>query len=256
MSDTNSHTETYLSLVNCSSKAALLQSIRQHFETSTGFSVATLNLDHIIKLRADAAFRVAYQNQTYVVADGRPVVWLRSVMDQPVELVPGSELLEPLSQLAAEMGTPVALLGSTSDALTRAAAELKRRFPGLRIVCKLAPPFGFDPESAAAKEALSAINASEARLCFLALGAPKQEQLAARAADLCPTVGFVSIGAGLDFLAGTQTRAPKWVRKLAMEWLWRMASNPRRLAKRYLNCIYILPGLFFGAYQERLNDGY
>ena len=56
-------------------------------------------------------------------------------------------------------------------------------------------------------------------------------------------MGFVSIGAGLDFLAGSQTRAPAWVRAIAMEWLWRMLANPRRLALRYLRCALILPGL-------------
>ena len=89
---------------------------------------------------------------------------------------------------------------------------------------------------------------------FLALGAPKQEILAARGLTLQPALGFVSIGAGLDFIAGAQTRAPLWVRRIAMEWAWRMASHPRRLARRYLDCAAILPGLTRAAWTARLKS--
>jgi len=69
-----------------------------------------------------------------------------------------------------------------------------------------------------------------------------------------PGCGLVSIGAGLDFSAGSQTRAPLILRKLALEWLWRMLSNPRRLARRYLLCAWILPGLMRDARKQR-RDG-
>ena len=88
-------------------------------------------------------------------------------------------------------------------------------------------------------------------MVFLALGSPKQEILAARGRMLVPEIGFASIGAGLDFLAGTQTRAPRIFRKLALEWLWRMLSNPRRLGLRYLHCMAILPGQVLGALRQR-----
>jgi exopolysaccharide biosynthesis WecB/TagA/CpsF family protein len=123
--------------------------------------------------------------------------------------------------------------------------------PGLRIVAQIAPPQGFDPAGAGGQAALEALGASGARLCFLALGAPKQEILAARGRGVLGQVGFVSIGAGLDFIAGAQVRAPLWVRKIAMEWAWRMASHPRRLAKRYLDCALILPGLMVQARAAR-----
>ena len=90
--------------------------------------------------------------------------------------------------------------------------------------------------------AIARIGASGAGLCLLALGAPKQEIFAAHAAARLPRTGFMSIGAGLDFLAGTQTRAPAWMRRLAAEWLWRLAGSPRRMAGRYARCFAILPG--------------
>lgn len=203
-----------------------------------------------MKLARDPAFRAAYLAQSHVVADGNPVVWVQKAAGQPVELIPGSELIAPLAALAARQGVPVALLGSTEAVLARAAAALEAGHPGLRVVARIAPPQGFDPAGSPGEAALAELATSGARLCFLALGAPKQEILAARGHGLLPQVGFVSIGAGLDFIAGAQVRAPVWVRRIAMEWAWRMLGNPRRLAKRYAQCALVLPGLMAQAKRE------
>lgn len=224
-------------------REALLADLRGHMRAGRGFALATLNLDHLVKLGRDAGFRAAYLAQSHVVADGNPVVWLHRIAGREVGLVPGSELIAPLAGIAAEEGVPVGLLGSTPEVLAAAGARLAQDHPGLRVVARLAPPQGFDPGGDAADALLAELAASGARLCFLALGAPKQEILAARGHDAHPAIGFVSIGAGLDFIAGAQTRAPLWVRRIAMEWAWRMALSPRRLARRYLDCARILPGL-------------
>ena len=235
-------------------RAGLLADLAAHLAGRQGFALATLNLDHIVKLRRDGAFRAAYLAQTHVVADGNPVVWVQSAANQPVELIPGSELIAPLADLAARLGVPVALLGSTEAVLAQAAARLRQDHPGLEVVAEIAPPQGFDPAGAPGAVALERLGASGARLCFLALGAPKQEILAARGLGALPEVGFVSIGAGLDFIAGAQVRAPVWMRKIAMEWAWRMLSNPRRLARRYLDCALVLPGLMAEARKARHAD--
>ncbi|WP_416510310.1 WecB/TagA/CpsF family glycosyltransferase [Aliiroseovarius sp. YM-037] len=240
-----------LSMLNTPSQAALLDSIETHLRDGRGFAVATLNLDHIVKMRRDAAFKTAYAQHSHIVADGNPVVWLSKIAGRPAELVPGSELIEPLAALAARLDAPIAMLGATQETLDTAAAQLEADHPGLRVVARIAPPYGFDPEGAAAGKCLKQIGESGARMCFLALGAPKQERLAARATTDLPNCGFVSIGAGLDFIAGSQTRAPRWVRKIAMEWFWRMVTNPKRLAKRYWDCIVILPGLALKALFQR-----
>lgn len=243
-----------LELVNTPTRAALIARIRDLLLAGEAFSVATLNLDHVVKLRSDAAFRAAYAAQTLVVADGRPIVWLRRLMGQPVELVPGSTMTRPLMALAAEMRMPVALLGATEETLTRARTALEAAYPDLQVVACIAPPMGFDPDGSQAGAALDEIATSGARLCFLALGAPKQERLAARGLTRVPGCGFISVGAGLDFVAGTQTRAPRWVQAIAMEWLWRLARNPRRLTRRYASCFAILPGLAISASKARPHD--
>lgn len=233
------------------SQDALLADLATRFSTGSGFAVATLNLDHVVKLRRDQGFRAAYARQTHVVADGNPIVWLQRLAGRPVDLVPGSDLVAPLMALAARAGVPVALLGSRAEVLEVAAARLAAAHPGLSIVARIAPPYGYDPEGAAAAADLARIGASGARLCLLALGAPKQEVLAARGLTLLPACGFVSVGAGLDFIAGAQRRAPLWVRRIAMEWVWRMLGDWRRLAARYRDCALVLPGLAVAALRAR-----
>ena len=238
-------------VVTVAGRAALLDDLKDRFRTGQGFSVATLNLDHVVKLARNPQFRDAYCAQTHVTADGNPIVWLSRLAGQDVALVPGSELIMPLVELAAAEGVPVGLYGAADATLDAAAENLTARVPGLEIVFRRAPEMGFNPSGPAAAGDIAALKASGARLCFLALGAPKQEIFAARAQAALPQTGFVSIGAGLDFIAGTQTRAPAWVRAVAAEWLWRLAGNPRRLAARYGACILVMPGLVLRALRAR-----
>lgn len=240
--------------VTVASQSALLADLDARFAAGQGFAVATLNLDHVVKLGREPAFRAAYLRHSHVTADGNPVVWLSRLARQPVTLVPGSDLILPLAQLAARNGVGLALFGASRATLEAAAQALKAAVPGLSVVFSQAPPMGFDPAGPAADAALAAIGASGARLCLLALGAPKQEILAARGLDRLPGVGFVSIGAGLDFIAGTRTRAPRWVRAVAAEWLWRLAQEPGRLAGRYLGCGLILPRLLGAALRARATN--
>lgn len=233
-------------------RTALLADIGARFDRGEGFSVATINLDHVVKLARDRAFGTAYAAHSHITADGNPIVWLSHLAGQKdVALVPGSEVIEPVAELAAAKGIPVAFFGATDASLEVAAEAMRAKISGIDIVLILAPPMGFDPEGAAADAAIAQIGASGARLVFLALGAPKQERFAARAAAALPGTGYLSIGAGLDFISGAQTRAPAWVRAIAAEWLWRMLSNPRRLAARYGACILALPGLTLRALAAR-----
>ena len=221
---------------------AVLAAVSARLASGQGFALATINLDHLVKLSRDAAFRAAYAAQDLVVADGNPIVWLSWLARRPVRLVPGSDLVLPLVRAAAEAGRPVSFLGSTDESLRAAAARLERLVPGLRRGLLIAPPMGFDPGGVAAGEMLARLQALGPGLCLVALGAPKQEHLAALGRQLAPAVGFASVGAGVDFIAGHQRRAPAWVRAIAMEWLWRALSAPRRLLPRYAACAAILPG--------------
>ena len=237
--------------VNIPTRAALFQAVREKFAQERGFALATLNLDHLTKLPVDDGFAKAYHAQDLVVADGRPIIWLAQLAGKELELMPGSDLVIPLTELAAEMRMPVALMGSSDAALAGAKSALEARVPEVDIVLCHAPPYGFDPSGSEAAQICDMLNSSGARLCFIALGAPKQELFAAFARTHSPTMGFASIGAGLDFLSGHQVRAPKIMRALALEWLWRAMQSPKRMVPRYAKCFAILPGLALDAWRQR-----
>lgn len=237
--------------VNMRDAASVVAEVRSRLRAGQGFALATINLDHLVKLARDSAFRDIYAAQDLVCADGNPIVWLSKLARKPVSLVPGSDMVVPLAFQAARAGVPVALVGSTDESLAAAAEALTDKVADLQIVARIAPPMGFDPQGEGAAQILDQLDRSGARLVFIALGAPKQETFAAFGRTRTPQIGFASIGAGLDFLAGRQTRAPQWVRAIAMEWLWRMLSNPRRLARRYAECALILPGQAVAAWRQR-----
>lgn len=221
----------------------LLARAEAAFARAQGFTLYTLNLDHLVKRRQNAAFRALYARATFVTADGWPVVSLARRAAPTIARTAGSDCVVPLCQLAARCGVSVALFGSTAAILDAAASRLRGLCPGLEIALCEAPPFGFDPLGATGLAAMTRIAASGARLCFVALGAPKQEIFADRAFLDCPDVGFACIGASLDFIAGIQRRAPLVVQRLRLEWAWRLAAQPRRLGRRYLDCAILFARL-------------
>ncbi|AXI45921.1 glycosyltransferase [Sulfitobacter sp. SK012] len=237
--------------VNIATHEELFHILHQRFSNRIGFALATLNLDHLTKLPGNSEFLDAYKEHDLIVADGRPIVWLSKVAGEPIELMPGSDLIHGMCKLAAATKTPVAFIGSSDDALAGAKAALEREIPGLNIALCYAPPYGFDPTGEAANAFSDMLNECGAGLCFIALGAPKQEIFAAHARVKSPKVGFASIGAGLDFLAGHQIRAPLLMRQMALEWLWRTAQDPRRMVPRYAKCFAILPQQFWHAVRQR-----
>lgn len=238
--------------VNVASMAMLEEDLTARLHQGQGFCLATLNLDHVTKLRQAGAFLQAYAAHSHITADGRPIVWISRLAGDEVSLLPGSDLVVPVAEIAARCGAPVAFLGTSDAALSGAAEALEAEIPGLQVVSRIAPPMGFDPTGPLADDYIAALGASGARVCLVALGAPKQEIFAHYASQKLPDMGFMSIGASLDFLSGHQRRAPRLMRQLALEWLWRLMQNPRRLAGRYAACFAVLPGLTLRALKLRL----
>jgi len=240
--------------VTCRDRATLMTEVGRRLGTGRGFTLATLNVDHLEKLRRDPAFARAYAAHDLVVADGNPVVWLAALSGERLELVPGSELVTPLVSAAAAQDLSVALIAGSQKAADLAAEALQRKMPGLQVALRTAPGFPFDPDGPEAEALIGRLRESGARLCLLGVGAPRQERFAARASAALPQVGFASVGAGLDFVAGLQRRAPKAFRRARMEWVWRALSSPRRLGPRYLKGAAILPGLALWAWRRKRRD--
>lgn len=229
--------------INVATQSDAIRYCMRSLLTGRGFTLFTLNLDHLVQLRESAAFRDAYSHATFVTADGAPVVRLARRFYADIERTTGADLVEPLCAAAALRQTPVFLFGADKKTLDRAAAALKKKNPGLIIAGMEAPPRGFDPVGRDADAAAERVARSGARLCFIALGAPKQELFADRMLQRHPHIGWLGVGAALEFIAGGRLRAPALLRRLGLEWTWRLALEPRRLGARYARCVALLARL-------------
>jgi exopolysaccharide biosynthesis WecB/TagA/CpsF family protein len=229
--------------INIFSQAATLEYIDTMVRARQGFALATINLYHVVKLATDEDYFEAYRNHDVVVPDGFPIVWLGRLAGKEIHRTTGSDLVIPLIKTVYDAHGTLAMLGTTNETLEAASKKLREQFPGLKIVYTRSPPFNFHPSSALACELMQEVDRSGASVCLLAFGAPKQEVLAALGKTLAPRTGFVSIGAGIDFIVGKQIRAPEWIRQINMEWFWRLALSPRRLSLRYLLCALVFPVL-------------
>jgi N-acetylglucosaminyldiphosphoundecaprenol N-acetyl-beta-D-mannosaminyltransferase len=220
-------------LVNLMSMSKAVAAIINAALAARSFIVCTLNIDHLAKLRTMPKFRESYEKAEFVTADGFPIVILGRLAGSEVSRTTGADLVEPLCREAASHGLSVFFFGSTMETLAECARRLESRYPALKVAGMLAPGQNFDPYSREADEAISIIRNAQARMCFLALGAPRQELFAVRCSELIPETGFLCVGAALNFIAGTERRAPQAVQRVDLEWLWRLAHDPRRLGGRY-----------------------
>lgn len=233
--------------INVPSRKVAVREVIDAARAREGFTVVTLNLDHLVKLRKLPEFRRAYQSAKFVTADGFPVVGLARRQWPEVERTTGADLLVPLCQAASERGLSVFLFGSSNEVMGETARSLQSATNGhLSIVGYAAPPPDFDVYGVLADQFISIISQSECALCFLFLGAPKQEMFAARAVERGSKAGFICLGAAADFIAGAQVRAPQAVQNLGLEWFWRLLHNPR-LASRYLQCALLLAKIQWSA---------
>jgi len=197
--------------------------------------ICPANLD-VLRQVADAPeLRSLVEEADLVVADGMPLLWASRLQGAPLpERVAGSSLIATLSSAAARQGASVFLLGGDPGVADRAAERLRANNPGLAIGGTHCPPRGFERDPALMAAIESALSTARPDIVFVALGFPKQEQLIQRLRARFPTVWFVSVGASFAFLAGEVQRAPRWMQRSGLEWVHRLAQEPRRLARRYL----------------------
>jgi exopolysaccharide biosynthesis WecB/TagA/CpsF family protein len=205
--------------------------------------IVTPNLDHLRRLQRDESFREHYRHADLAVADGMPLVWACRLQQTPLPgRVAGSDLIWSLSRAAAEGGASLFLLGGDPHTADEAAAKLRARFERLRILGTCCPEPGFENRAGGIEEIAARLAALRPDIVFVALGSPKQEVLIARLRSILPSTWWLGVGISFSFVAGRVQRAPVWLRKIGLEWVHRIAQEPRRLAGRYL-----VDGLPFGA---------
>lgn len=220
-------------------------------QNKTAALIVTPNLDHVVRLRTDDAFRRAYRDADLVLADGFPLVLAsRLGARQLPGRVTGSDLVLPLCAAAAAGGKTVFVLGTSLTILATAARRLVQTYPSLQIVGVFAPGMGFNRDHPDTAVAVQFINEVEPDILFLALGSPRQELWAAALRPQLRVGTVVCVGAAFDFLADRPRRAPVMLQNLHLEWLWRMALNPGKLARRYARGLVELPGLLLDEWRR------
>ncbi len=193
--------------------------------------VVTPNADHLVRVSRDPALRAIYRGAALCLLDSRVVAWLARLMGLPAPAVaPGSDLTAHLLAHHLAPGERITIVGLSPAWLPALIARC-----GLAPPAHYNPPMGFDRDPVAFANTIAFVRANPARLVFLAVGSPRQEILAAALAASGDITGTgLCIGASLEFLSGACRRAPRILQRCGLEWLFRFASNPRKLFRRYV----------------------
>jgi N-acetylglucosaminyldiphosphoundecaprenol N-acetyl-beta-D-mannosaminyltransferase len=201
-------------------------------EGRCGGAVYTPNVDHVVLAERASAFRDAYAAADLSLVDGQLLVWASRLLGEALPAkISGSDLVPRLLERAARRGWRVHLLGGGPGVGQVAALRLRERYGD--VVAAIDAPSVAEVPSAVDDAIVDTIRRAGAELVLVGLGAPKQELLIHRIRSRIAPAVALAIGATLDFIAGRQKRAPAWVSRAGLEWLYRLAHEPR-LARRYL----------------------
>ncbi|HEY1781876.1 MAG TPA: WecB/TagA/CpsF family glycosyltransferase [Roseiarcus sp.] len=193
--------------------------------------IVTPNVHHMVKMLDDPdTLRPLYEGAWRVFCDSRVLSRLAGVSGLSLPVITGSDLTADLIVRAAKDGLTIAIIGSTGAACAR----LQEKYPGLKVEA-YGPRMGFIKSELEVRKCVDFVVKTQAPLVFLAVGRPQQEILASRIAAHPQARGVgLCVGASIDFLTGAQRRAPAWVQNVGLEWSYRLFSDPKRFARRYL----------------------
>ncbi len=222
--------------VDSLSFAEAVESIERHIlEGRSPAYAVTPNAQHIVLLNEDQRLKGIYDQAEFVFADGASLLMAAKWLGRKFpERVTGVDLFQALCSSAAKRGFRVFLLGGQPGSAERAAAILQERNPGLKIAGTYCPAFGFENDQEEFRRVLETVKNSKCDLLFVGFGAPKQEYwIADNYAGLGVPLSM-GIGGSFDMVAGVTPRAPNWMQRMGLEWLFRLMAEPKRLWKRYL----------------------
>jgi N-acetylglucosaminyldiphosphoundecaprenol N-acetyl-beta-D-mannosaminyltransferase len=215
-------------------------SYRHAVETVTRWSgmhsskyVCLATVNQVMEAYDSPEFLGVMNDADLVTPDGMPLVWgLRLLGHKAATRVYGPDLTPMLLERAAAEGLPVGFYGGAPEVLERLVQVVTGRFPALLVAYAYSPPFRPLTVEEDAR-VVAEINASGARIVFIGLNSPKQDYWMAAHRGRVQAV-MLGVGAAFDFLAGSKPQAPRWMMRIGMEWLFRFATEPQRLWKRYL----------------------
>lgn len=224
-------TETFLGLpLDCLDFEESIRRLVDAVEARRGGSHLCLNAAKFVACKTDPTIAQALAEATLVSADGMSIVWAGRLMRTPIpERVTGIDLFERLLEEAELRSWRVYLLGATESTLHQLHGKLLQRHPHLQI-CGSQHGYWSLPDEAVIRSLI----ATAPDICFLALPSPRKEQLIVNHRALWGSTFTFGVGGSFDVLSGRTRRAPRWMQASGLEWCYRLAQEPRRMAKRYL----------------------
>jgi N-acetylglucosaminyldiphosphoundecaprenol N-acetyl-beta-D-mannosaminyltransferase len=195
----------------------------------------TCNVDHVMCMQKDELFRRIYRDAHAVVADGMPIVWTSRLAGKALkQRVAGSDILTELGLWLEAKRYRLFFLGAAEGVAEEARRRLLERFPALSIVGCYSPPYGFEKMEEENRKIVAMIREAKPDILLVGVGAPKQEKWIYRHYLEYRVPVSIGVGATFDFLAGKVKRAPVWMQRTGLEWVWRLMCEPGRLWRRYL----------------------
>ncbi|TAN57298.1 glycosyltransferase [Patescibacteria group bacterium] len=200
--------------------------------------ITTPNPEFVVAAQKDDEFRDILKNADLSITDGRGIQLAARFLGLPIpQRITGTDFMQELCEKFAKLRVPIFLLGGRNGAAEKCAEKLKNKFPDLQI----AGIFEGKANEAGDREATSTINATNAKVVFVAYGAPKQEKWIARNLPRLNSIkAAMGVGGAFDYIAGEITRAPIFMRKMGLEWLWRLFKQPGRF-NRIFRAVVIFP---------------
>lgn len=219
-----------------------IQQVNEWVETGpSGRLVTFANVHMVVEAQSDSKLKQLLLHADLNCPDGKPLSWIgRLSHGDRVSQIAGPDFITRFCEQSAQLGRRHYIYGGAPGVAEQAAKNLKNKYPELRIVGTYSPPFR--PLSASEQaDVCREINESGAQLVWVCLGCPKQEKWMFEYRDQLSAKVLLGVGQAVDILAGAQDRAPEFLRRVGLEWAYRLVREPRRLWKRYLvtNCLFL-----------------
>ena len=197
--------------------------------------VTTPNLDFLYNASNNSHFKKILNSSSLNIPDGKPLVLLSNILGKPLkEKVSGSDFFVEVCKSSVGQQLKIFILGSAPGIAATAKEKLEKKFSGLNIVGAVSPSYGFEKDDKECRELIQKINRIAPDILFVGVGSPKQELWIDKYLDQLDVKVAIGVGASFDFAAGHVKMPPPFVKKIGVAWLWRLASDPKRLWRRYL----------------------
>jgi N-acetylglucosaminyldiphosphoundecaprenol N-acetyl-beta-D-mannosaminyltransferase len=206
--------------------------VAEFIEQGGSHRYLAMNVHKVVALRRFPALARMASQSDLVTADGQPIIWASRWLGKPLKgRVTGIDLMEALVRLAAEKGYRVFFLGATPEVLSSVVLHYQQLFPRMAIVGDRNGYWNADQEPAVIQEICKA----QPQILFVAMSSPRKEEFIDRLLQQCEIPFAMGVGGAFDVIAGVTKRAPDLMRRVGLEWLWRVLQEPRRMWKRYVS---------------------